>query len=80
MVLNKGTELIINFDFRDWKYMTNIISFTKKVKDVEFLLGEKEITLDIDFSKILTNDKETGSRFEIGGRVFWETYVSSTSF
>lgn len=50
MVLSIGTELTINFDFRDWRYLTNIISFTKKVKDVDILLGDKEGTLDIDFS------------------------------
>jgi len=51
MVLSKGTELTMNFDFRDWKYLSNIISFTKRITDVDMILGNTEGTIDIDFSK-----------------------------
>ena len=80
MVLAKGTELTMNIDFRDWKYMSNVISFKKKITDVEIILGNREGSLDIDFSKIVQKDKTMGSKFEIGGRVFWEAYVSSYQF
>lgn len=78
--MSKGTELTMNIDFRDWKYMSNVISFKKKITDVEIILGNREGSLDIDFSKIVQKDKTMGSKFEIGGRVFWEAYVSSFQF
>lgn len=51
MVLSKGTELTMNFDFRDWRFLSNIISFTKRITDVDIILGDIEGTIDIDFSK-----------------------------
>lgn len=51
MVLSKGTELTIHFDFRDWKYLSNIISFTKRITDLDLILGATEGSINIDFSK-----------------------------
>ena len=77
LVLSVGTELIVNFDFRDWRYLTNIIRSFYKVTDVDLLLGQAEGEIDVDFSRVVRADNETGSRFEVGGRVYWEAYVTS---
>ena len=53
MVLSKGTELTMNFDFRDWKYLSNMIRSTLRVTDVDLMLGETEGEIDVDFSQIV---------------------------
>ena len=77
LVLSKDTELTMNFDFRDWRYLSNIIRSTLRITDVDLMLGKTEGTIDVDFSRIVDADKQTGSKFEVGGRVYWEAYVSS---
>ena len=41
------------------------------------MLGNTEGEIDVDFSRVVRSDNETGSRFEVGGRVYWEAYVTS---
>lgn len=49
----KAVNSSLTFDFRDWKYLSQIERFQMEhVDDVEVLLGNKEGSLQIDFNKM----------------------------
>ena len=78
--MTEGTELQLAMDFRDFKYMSNLIGFRTKVSDPGILSGSKEGTIDIDFSKMTNSDKKHKTKFEVGGRMYWETYIASGGY
>jgi hypothetical protein len=57
--------------------MSNIMSFNTSVTDSNILGGATEGEIEVDFSKIDKSDKESGSLFEVGGRVYFEAYVAN---
>lgn len=62
------------WDFRDWKYLSKLIRFTGNYTDPEIVAGNKEGTLELDLPKVIDQDKN-GSRYEVGGRIFYEAHV-----
>lgn len=71
----KDTPVIVSMDFRDFKYLSNIIKFQQRINDPLILSGQKEGELQIDFSKMTQSDQLVGSKFENAGRMFFETTV-----
>lgn len=45
------------------------------VNDSEILLGNKEGSIEIDFSKMEVSDKQNKSRYEVAGRMFYEAHA-----
>jgi hypothetical protein len=49
-------KLIVSFDFRDMKYLSNAIKTQQIVTDPEVITGVKEQTIELDFSKLEQSD------------------------
>ena len=56
MKVNSGTYLNVTWDFRDWKYMSEYIQFSKNISDPEIIAGNKEGSLNLDLSKMVKSD------------------------
>ena len=50
------------------------------ITDPDIIAGKKEESILIDFSKMTRSDKEFGSRFVVGGRMFYEINLFATGF
>lgn len=77
------SEMSITFDFRDWKYMSHFIRFAKTFSDPEIVAGLKEGSITVDFKNMTESDATKGSKYEVGGRVFYEAHafaIGCTSF
>lgn len=70
-------SMIMTFDFRDWRYLTNLIRFQKNITDPDVITGKKEDSIDIDFKKMVDSDRDLSSKFEVAGRMFFEAHVFS---
>lgn len=46
------------FDVRDFKYLSNIERFSKKITDPEIIIGKKNDTIEIDWPKIVSQDEQ----------------------
>jgi hypothetical protein len=81
--VSADTELTFTFDFRDWKYLSQIERFAVDITDPEVIAGNKEGEFQVDFNKMKERDANNGTKFEVGGRMFFEAHVfglSTTSF
>ena len=78
--LSADTSVTVSFDFRDFKYLTNIEKFQTVISDPAVIGGEKDASINIDLSKMTSSDKKHGSRFQNGGRMYFEASVFSDSF
>ena len=70
--------MIMTFDFRDWKYLSNLIRFSKNITDPDVISGNKEDSIEIDFKKAVDSDTQLSSKFEVAGRIFFEAHVFSS--
>ena len=68
-------KVIVSFDFRDMKYLSNVIKTQQVVTDPEVFTGLKENSIELDFSKLEQSDATGNSRFVNGGRVYFEANV-----
>ena len=50
-------SLLFTFDFRDWKYLSQIERFSETVKDADVIAGIKEGSIPIDFNKLTKRDQ-----------------------
>ena len=75
LVLPPGTKLTVRMDFRSWKYLSKMETFSQEIKDINIITGKKTGSLSIDFSKMIKLDKNEDLKFEVGGRLYWEIYV-----
>ncbi len=76
-------QLIVRFDFRDFKYLSNIMKTQIIVDDPEVMVGLKDASIELDFAALLESDALGKSRFVNGGRVYFEANVfgyQTTSF
>ena len=78
--VNPGTSIFLSWDFRDWKYMSLFNRFSMNITDPDIIAGKKEESILIDFSKMTKSDKKFGSRFVVGGRMFYEINLFATGF
>ena len=69
------TYTVVAWDFRDWKYLSKLIRFVGNYSDPEIIAGNKNASLELDLPKVVASDKNTGSRYEVGGRIFYEAHV-----
>ena len=70
---------MLHIDFRDWKYMSHYKRYYKLIQDKKVLDGRKEGKLKVKFSKMAKQDAQAGSKFEVGGRMFFEATVFNNS-
>lgn len=68
------TNMTVTFDFRDFKYLSQIERFEQIVNDTDIVVGNKDGELDIDFNKMTLRDQNNGSQFEVGGRMYFEVH------
>lgn len=73
-------SLVFTFDFRDWKYLSQIERFTETITDPQVIAGLKEGTVNIDFNKLTQRDQSGDSKFEVAGRVYFEAQVFGTAY
>ena len=76
MKLLNADSVGFEFAFRDFKYLSQNISFLHIITDADVLVGNKEATFDIDFKKLVNSDKAGRSMFEVAGRVYFEIAIS----
>jgi len=43
-------QVIVSFEFRDWKYLSNVKKTQQIITDPEVLTGQKENSIELDFS------------------------------
>lgn len=55
--MNNGLNMTITFDFRDWKYLSQIERFQVETNDSNVIAGLKEGTVEIDFNKMTQRDE-----------------------
>ena len=70
-------EVVVSFDFRDMKYLSNKHPFntTMTIQKADITAGK----VPIDFSKLQSSDASGQSRFIVGGRTFFEASVFAPS-
>lgn len=78
--VSNGETLGFTFEFRDWKYLTQKESMVHSIHNAKVIAGLEEGSVEVDFSKLVARDKAGNSTFEVAGRVFWETRISSPGF
>lgn len=72
-----------SFDVRDFKYLSQIKRFSKKITDPEIIAGLKSDKITINLSEIKQTDAAKQSRYQVGGNIYWESHIFSpnvTSF
>jgi len=75
-----GATLSFAFDFRDWKYLSNIKRFSHAVADAQVIAGLTENTIEIDFAELTKTDREQTTAFEVAGRVYFEATVFAPGY
>lgn len=80
MKVMEGEKITVTVDFRDWKYMSDIIRFQNTVDDADVLAGLKEGQLEIDFNQMTQSDIEKKTKYEVGGRLFFEAHAFSPAY
>jgi hypothetical protein len=53
----QNETMSLAFDFRDWKYLSNQVRFPINIKDGDIIAGNKEGSIEVDFSKLVDSDK-----------------------
>ena len=67
-----GQSIRFSIDFRNWKYMSQFKRFEHSTNDALIIVGKKEGSQIVDFGSI---PKDEDSRYEVGGRMFFEAAV-----
>ena len=75
-----GAELTLTFEFRDWKYLSQVEQFTQVIKNTSVIAGLAPQKLEIDFNKMTQRDQTNGTRFEVAGRMYWEAHVFGSGY
>lgn len=65
-------QVIVSFEFRDWKYLSNVRKTQQIITDSDVLTGQKENSIELDFSKLEESDTSGETRFVMGGRAYFE--------
>ena len=75
-----GEKITVTVDFRDWKYLSDLIRFETVVNDTDVLAGLKEGSIEVDFNKATESDRVNKTRYEVGGRLFLEAHAFSPAY
>ena len=68
----ESEQVIVSFEFRDWRYLSNVKKTQQIVTDADVLTGQKEQSIELDFSKLEESDAAGETRFIVGGRAYFE--------
>lgn len=68
-------SLIVKFDFRDFKYLSNVMKTEVVIDDPDVIVGLKPASIELDFAALMQSDTEGNSRFVNGGRAYFEANV-----
>jgi hypothetical protein len=49
----EGDHLIVQFEFRDFKYLSNVMNFKTIITDPEVMVGLKDASIELDFAALL---------------------------
>ena len=76
----EGEQIMVTVDFRDWKYMSDITRFQAQIKDTSIIAGLKEGSLEVNFNQMNQSDIVNGTRYNVGGRLFFEAHAFSPAY
>lgn len=62
----------VQFEFRDFRYLSKSRKFKTTVRDPLVMVGLKNASIEIDFSAMLASDATGQSRYINGGRIYFE--------
>lgn len=65
-------KLILQFDIRDFKYLSNVMRTEIVIDDLDVLAGIKDTSIEINFPDLLKSDELGVTKFINGGRVYFE--------
>lgn len=68
-------HLIVQFEFKDFKYLSNVMKTQVIITDPEVMVGLKNASIELDFAALIDSDALDQSRFVNGGRVYFEANV-----
>lgn len=71
----EAVEVNVKFEFFDMKYLSQTIQFSQTLKSADLLAGNVEGALDIYFKQLEESDANTGSKYVVGGRTYFEATV-----
>jgi hypothetical protein len=71
----QSDHLIVQFEFRDFKFLSNVMKTQVIIDDPQVMVGLKEASIELDFNALLESDASGDSRFVNGGRVYFEANV-----
>lgn len=78
--LMPGNSISIEFTFQDWLYLSQQIKTSAIITDNDILLGLKEGTLTLPLPTLVASDKRGQSKYEVGGRIYFEAQVKDAVF
>lgn len=70
-----ATKAVLTFDFRDWRWLTNVQRFQQDIDDPLILSGEKDGSIEVDFRKMRDSDLAGDTKFEVKGRLYYEAHI-----
>ena len=65
-------DYIVQFEFRDFKYLSHVKKTIVKITDPQVVVGAKPATIELDFSALLESDNDGLSNYIVGGRAYFE--------
>ena len=65
-------EYIVQFEFKDFKYLSHVKKTSVKITDPQVMVGVKPATIELDFSALLESDEQGLSKYIVGGRAYFE--------
>ena len=70
---------LVLFEFRDFKYLSNVQPFSVNIDDANVLNGLAPGSIEIDFNKLEDADATGESKFVVGGRAYFEANLFGTN-
>ena len=80
MKVMPGEKITVTVDFRDWKYLSDLIRFQTTVEDPDVLAGLKEGSIEVVFNNMTQSDIVNKTKYEVGGRLFFEAHAFSPAY
>lgn len=78
--LMPGNTVTLTFAFQDWKYLSKNMTFPHVETDSKVLNEGKEGFFEIDFLDLVKSDELGQSRYEVAGRVYFETNIKGQNW
>ena len=80
MRVMNGEIVTVTVDFRDWKYLSDLIRFEKISENPQVIAGLQEGSIEVDFNKMTMSDTNQKTRYVVGGRLFFEAHVFGNGY